>query len=187
MNKWKVAFFLLLFTIITIIVGFFIWATSPSEELSVPKKSIQTESDSVLQVELTAKDFEKVINKLLNKEMNAFELNVSNQVKLLSELQMFGITVPIALYFEPHVTEEGNIQLKQTAANIGKLNLPSETVLKIMNDSIEMPNWIIIRPELNTIEIDLSKAKLMDGVQLRAKEINLEQDKVVLEIILLDD
>lgn len=188
MNKWKVAFFLLLFTIISIIVGFFIWATSPSEELSVPKESIQTTDDSVLQVELTAKDFEKVINKLLNKEKDVFELNVSsNQLELSSELQMFGITVPIALYFEPQVTEDGNIQLKQTAANIGKLNLPSETVLKIMNDSIEMPNWVMIRPELNTIDVDLSKAKIMDGVIVKAKEINLEQDRVVLEIILSDN
>lgn len=187
MNKWKVAFFALLLIVLSSIVGIFLWATSPSEDLSIPNESkIQTETDHTLQVELSAQDFEKVINKLLENEFDSFQLNVTTHVELLSELKVFGITVPIALYFDPEVID-GNIQLKQTAANVGKFNLPSETVLKIMKDSIEFPNWIVIRPDLNVIDIDLSKVELMDGTKVKAKEIDLAQDKVVLEIILSND
>lgn len=188
MNKWKVAFFLLLFLIIISIVGLFVWATSPSEDLSVPSENhIQTETDSIVQVELTAKDFEKIVNKMLKEELDAFQLKVTTQVELLSELQVFGITVPISMYFDPEVKEDGNIQLKQTSVNVGKLNLPPETVLKIMNDSIDFPNWISIRPDSNVIDIDLTKVKLLDGLMVKAKEIDLEQNQILLEIILSDD
>lgn len=192
MNKWKVAFFTLLILIVLFIIGIYLWATSPSEEVSAPTmENSQKETDSVLLVETTTKDFEKVVNKLLKEELDTnslpFQLNVTSQIELISELQIFGITVPISMYFDPEVKEDGNIRLKQTAVNVGKFNLPSETVLKLMNDSIPLPKWMIVRPNSNEIDIDLSQIKIMGGAKVRAKQFDLEKDKVILEVIVTNE
>lgn len=57
---------------------------------------------------------------------------------------MFYTDIPISMNFDPIVDESGNIILKQTGMNVGLLNIPPETTMKIMRDSVEFPSWITI-------------------------------------------
>ncbi|KGR76904.1 YpmS family protein [Ureibacillus sinduriensis] len=188
MNKWKVAFFILTGAIILFLTVFIYWATSPTEDVPIASKGVAVDSsDSVLLVEATADDIEKMAMKYVHKELAnspiPMDIVVDNMIELKSELTVFGLTVPFAMEFDPIVTEEGNIQLKQNSVNVGKINIDPFTVLKLMNDAVSFPEWIIVRPNDEEIYVDLSGIKVMSGAKVRAKEIDLDNNRVLLEVI----
>ncbi|MFJ8235338.1 YpmS family protein [Ureibacillus sp. NPDC094379] len=189
MNIWKVAFLVLAGAIISFIILIVVWATSPAEKAPemVPKEMNANESSSVLLVETTAKDFEKIAMKYLDKELNSsplpVEFVVNEQIELYSELIVFGVSVPIQMNFDPIVNEDGNIRLKQTAVNVGKLNIPPTTVLKLMDDAIAFPSWITVRPNDEEIFVDLSNLQISSNSTVKAKEIDLANDHILLEVI----
>lgn len=185
MNKWKVAFFLLSGVIIFSIIVIFYWATSPSDDVAIPES--QEMKGNVLVVETTAKEFESIARQYLGDALNKggqlpVEIKVNDQIQLFSELIAFNVTVPIVMNFEP-IVSDGNIRLKQTAVNVGKLNIPPTTVLKLMKDSIKLPSWMMVRPNEEEIYVDLSRINIASGSRVRAKEIDLKNDKIILEII----
>lgn len=188
MNKWKVAFFILTGAIILFFTVFIYWATSPTEDVPIVSEGVAVDpSDSVLLVEATADDIEKMALKYLQKELAnspiPMDIVVDNMIELKSELTVFGLTVPFAMEFDPIVTEEGNIQLKQNSVNVGKINIDPFTVLKLMNDAVSFPEWIIVRPNDEEIYVDLSGINVMSGAKVRAKEIDLDNNRVLLEVI----
>lgn len=161
-------------------------ATSKVEGKAIPEQ--QQITGHVLTVQTTAKEFEGIAKKYmgkgpLEKSPVPVEIEVNEQVQLFSELIVFGITVPISMDFEP-IVSDGNIRLKQTEVNVGKLNIPPSTVLKLMKDAIEFPSWMIVRPNEEEIYVDLSRINIASGSRVRAKEIDLKNDKILLEIII---
>ncbi|HWL11779.1 MAG TPA: YpmS family protein [Ureibacillus sp.] len=188
MNKWKVAFFLLIGAIILFVTGFIYWAISPSEEVQIQTENRPVKpTDSVLLVEATADDIEKIAMSYLREELEKsalpIDIVVDKSIKLNSELTAFGVTVPFAMEFDPIVTEDGNIHLKQNSVNVGRINLEPITVLKLIKDAVDFPEWIIVRPNEEEIYVDLSNFEIMPGASVKAKEIDLEKNRVLLEVI----
>ncbi|RKQ18376.1 YpmS family protein [Ureibacillus endophyticus] len=188
MNKWKVAFFAITGLFIILITVIVVWATSPVEEDPIPAPDNNVaQTDSILLVETTADDFEKLAMKYLADSLNKSALPVDfvigENIVLESELTVFGVTVPFSMEFDPIVNEDGNIRMKQTSMNVGKLNIPPITVLKLLSDSVEFPSWVIVRPNEEEIFVDLSRLRLYSGSKVRAKEIDLKNDRILLEII----
>lgn len=188
MNKWKVAFFLLIGVIVLLFTIIIFWAASPVEDVQIERENITVQpTDSVLLVETTADDFEKIVLKFLENELKSTSLPVDivvgEAIILKSELTVFGVTVPFSMEFEPIVNEDGNVQLKQTSVNVGKLNIPPVTVLKLMNDAVEFPQWIVVRPNEEEIFVDLTNLSLPSGAHIKAKEIDLEKNYILLEVI----
>lgn len=178
--------FLLAGAVIFSIVFIVYLATSKVEGKAIPEQ--QQITGHVLTVQTTAKEFEAIAKKYmgkgpLEKSPVPVEIEVNEQVQLFSELIVFGITVPISMDFEP-IVSDGNIRLKQTEVNVGKLNIPPSTVLKLMKDAIEFPSWMIVRPNEEEIYVDLSRINIASGSRVRAKEIDLKNDKILLEIII---
>lgn len=186
MNKWKVAFFVLVGLIISGMAVIVFLATSPSEDMPIPSEKVSKTNGSVLTVGMTPNDFEKLAKKYLSKELNnssfPIDIVVNDQIELNSEMIAFGVSVPVSMKFEPVVSEEGNIHLKQTEVNVGKLNIPQTTVLKLMRDAVEFPQWIIIRPNNKEIFVDLSNLKVGSNSKVRAKNIDLKNDRIILEV-----
>ena len=108
---------------------------------------------------------------------------IGNDIQLRSTLTAFYTEVPISMNFEPIVDDKGNIILKQTRMNVGLLKIPPETTMKIMRDSVEFPSWITVHPNDAEIYIDLSRINIASGSRVRAKELDLPNDKILLEII----
>ena len=192
MNKWKVAFFLLTGAIIIFITIIFYLATSPSEDVQINSQGvIINPADSVLLVEATVDDVEKIAMKYIQKELAKsplpIDIVIDKTINLNSELTAFGVTVPFSLKFNPIVTEEGNIQLKQDSVNVGKVNIQPSTVLKLMNDAVAFPEWIIVRPKEEEVYVDLSDINVMNGARIRAKEVDLENNRILLEVIVPND
>ena len=107
---------------------------------------------------------------------------VEDDIILLSELTVFSYTLPVTMHFDPVVREDGNLMLKQSKVEIGKLNIQPATVLKILKDSVDLPPWMIVRPKEEELFIDLRALPISGDLQVRAKEFNLDKDEIILEI-----
>lgn len=189
MNIWKVAFFILSGTIILIAALVIYWATSPMEtEIPTPKATESESTDSVLSVETTAEDFEKLAIKYIKQELSSSEIpidiQVNDSVQLSSEIVAFGYNIPVSMKFNPVVNEQGNIHLVQREVNVGSLNIPPSMVLKLMNQAVQFPNWVTIRPDEKEIFVDLSKLTLTSGAKVKARDIDLANNRIQLEIVI---
>ncbi|GGA27000.1 YpmS family protein [Psychrobacillus lasiicapitis] len=187
MNKWKIAFFLLLLVILGSIGTFLYWVTSPAETMPIEEPKAAP-GGNVLTVHATKEDFEGIANTYLKKAMKGkplpIQLTVDDQIVLSSELTIFSLNFPIKMYFEPHVEEGGNIRLEQTSLEVGQAKLQPEAVLKLMRDSIDLPEWIVVMPTEKEVHIQLANIPMSSGVHVRAKELNLEEDIITLEIVI---
>ena len=161
MNKWKIAFFLLATAVVVTVaaIGYLVFAPVDQAAIEEPLDA----KGNVLVVETTAKEFEAIAKKYLGDAMNKsplpVELEVAEDIRVSSELTVFAVDVPIQMHFDP-IVENGNIVMKQTAVHVGKLNIPPQTVLKLLNDAIEFPNWITVQPNDEKIYVDLSRINI---------------------------
>lgn len=189
MNKWKVAFFALAGTVLFAILLVVFLATRPVDGVHVAKSSAgESESKgNVLVVQTTTKELESISKKYLKDAAKGsplpLDFTIGDDIQLRSTLTVFYTEIPISMNFDPIVDDKGNIILKQTGMNVGLLNIPPETTMKIMRDSVEFPSWIIVNPNKAEIYIDLSRINIASGSRVRAKELDLPKDKILLEII----
>ncbi|MBD7908328.1 YpmS family protein [Sporosarcina gallistercoris] len=190
MNRWKIAFFTLSGLIAAGFAGvlFLIGSTGTSEPL--PSTEVVEDGDvNILTVRTTKKDFEGIANTYIREAMKGEKLPVQMKVKddviLYSELTVFSFTLPVIMHFDPIVREDGNLILKQSSMELGQLNIPPATVLKVLRDSVKLPSWMIVRPKEEELFIDLSKVPVSKDVSVRAKSFNLEQDEILLEVSIL--
>lgn len=187
MNRWKISFFLLAGIILAVVVYIFILIGTTSESGPVPKANEMAGASNTLTVKATKEDFEGIANtyirKAMNKEPLPVTINVEDDITLTSELIVFSYTLPVTMHFNPIVQEDGNLMLKQSSLEIGDLNLPPSTVLKVLRDSVKLPPWMIVRAKEEEIFIDLSDLPISGDLQVKAKEFNLKEDEIILEIV----
>ena len=185
MNKWKVAFLFLAGAVLIAVVSIFYYATADVKQASI-SEPLPIEGN-VLSVETTAKEFEAIAKQYLGAAMNQtpvpVELVVDDKIYLYSTLTIFNVDIPIQMDFEP-VVKDGNIVLEQDAVHVGKLNIPPKTVLKLIEDAVEFPSWITVQPNDESIYVDLSRINIASGSRVRAKEIDLPNDKIELEVVI---
>ena len=186
MNKWKVAFFSLVGVLLLAVIAVVFLATAPVEQRTIEQLENNVEGN-VVTVQTTAKEFEAIAKQYLAEAVEnspvPLDLQVDDNMYLNSILTVFNIEIPIRMAFDPIVLD-GNIVLKQTSVNVGKLNIPPQTVLKLLNDSIDFPSWVIVQPNDAEIYVDLSRINIASGSRVRAKEIDLPNDKIVLELVI---
>lgn len=187
MNKWKIAFFILVLVILGSIGAVIYWVTAPVESTQ-QELPVTNPEGHVLTVHATKEDFQGIANTYLQKEMKGkplpIQLTVDDKIILSSELTIFSLNFPIKMYFEPYVEEGGNIRLEQSSLEIGQAKLQPEVVLKLLQDSIDLPEWIVVKPSEKQVLIQLASIPMSSGVHVRAKELDLAKDIITLEIII---
>ncbi|MFF2176343.1 YpmS family protein [Lysinibacillus sp. NPDC058147] len=187
MNKWKFAFFALAGTVLFAILLVVFLATRPVDGVNFAESS-KDENEvkgNVLVVQTTTKELESISKKYLKDAGSPLPLDftIGDDIQLTSTLKVFYTEIQISMNFDPIVDEKGNIILKQTGMNVGLLNIPPETTMKIMRDTVDFPSWISINPNKAEIYIDLSRINIASGSRVKAKELDLPKDKILLEII----
>lgn len=182
------AFLLLAGILVFAFVFLFIMITSPVEQETPPEP--EQLNGNVVTLVTTVNEFEAISTQYLKNELMdspvPVDIEMNETIRLNSTLTVFGVDVPISMDFEP-IVEEGNIRLKQREVNVGKLNIPPRSVLKLMKDSVEFPKLITILPNDEEIYVDLSRVNIANGTRVRAKEIDLPNDRIVLEMVILEE
>lgn len=190
MNGWKIAFFTLSGAVAAGVAGVLFLVGSAGESQPLPAADLIGPGEAnVLTVRTTKKDFEGIANTYIREAMKGEKLPVQMKVKddviLYSELTVFSFRLPVVMHFDPIVRKDGNLILKQSSMELGQLNIPPSTVLKVLRDSVKLPSWMIVRPKEEELFIDLSKVPVAKDVSVRAKTFNLEKDEILLEVSIL--
>lgn len=185
MNRWKISFFVLIGLVAAVLIYLFILIGSQNESAAIPEAKIPVKSHS-LTVQATKEDVEGIANTYIRKAMSKEPLPVVMEIRddivLKTELTVFSYTLPVVMHFNPVVREDGNLTLKQSSLELGQLNIPPSTVLKILKNSVELPQWMLVRPKEEEVFIDLNALPISGNISVQAKEFDLESDEIVLEI-----
>jgi uncharacterized protein YpmS len=185
MNKWKVAFLLLLGLVLLAVAAVIYLILGPVEQVQKPAGGNAT--GSMISIETTAQEFETIARQYIGPSLKnspmPVDFAINDEIQLFSTFTIFTVDVPITMDFEPIVEENGNITLQQTTMNVGKLNIPPSSVLKLLKDSVDFPDWITVNANEALIYVDLSRINIANGSRVRAKQIDLATDKIELEII----
>ncbi|SIT80578.1 YpmS family protein [Edaphobacillus lindanitolerans] len=188
MNKWKIAFFLLAALIITGVIALAVWISRPATAVDIPSaQTMQKEADT-LTVTATKEDLQGIANTYIAKAIGnnriPVDLVIEDDVLLVSELTVFAVRLPVVMHFDPEVMEDGNLQLKQKSVEVGNLNIPPTTVLKLLGDTVDLPGWMIVRPKEEELFVDLSRLPVSGDVKVKAKKVDLKNDDIELEILI---
>lgn len=185
MNIWKIAFFGLLGAIVAGIIAVVLYLDSPKESEPLPNYE-RTARGSVLSIKATKKDLESLANTYIQRAMKGEPLPVTMIIKddviLFSKLTVFGFTLPVIMNFDPVVLNDGNLLLKQSSLEIGDFNFPPSTVLEILRDTIDLPEWMVVRAKEEEIFINLSELPVSGDILIKAKSFNLKEDDIELEV-----
>ena len=191
MNRWKVAFILLATLVVVVIVSIVFLLTRPVPGTPTPTASELPEG-SHLQVQTTSDDFENIANRLISSSMKSSKIPVKmyineEDVILSGTLPVFDMDLPIVMTFEPMI-EKGNLLLKQKTVEVGMLDIPPATALKLLKDSVDLPSWMVIQPKeeqiyLNLTEMDIPLSDDLEG-NVQAKEFNLKENRIILDVVI---
>lgn len=183
MKKWRLAFLVLLLLNLVAIVAFLIFITTPSDNFT----SHQADSGPPLEgntvvVNTTKADFEGIANTYIAQAMEGqpipLRLAVDDNVSLSTELTIFRVTLPILLTFDPVVMPDGNLLLEQRSVEVGRLDIPPESALKLLRDSVDLPEFMEVMPAEEEVLLKLTEISLDDGISVRATSFDLEQDDI---------
>jgi uncharacterized protein YpmS len=190
-TNWKRAFFILLGSIlITCIVV--VWFVS---YLLVSKPPLQ--SDFVSPKEdvtpfFTLTTSKAAINEWIKEELAKkkktveninYEVLLEDFIYLNGNLIVFNREIPFQMVFYPHVNEDGGLTLQEREISIGRLQLPGELVISLIDEQIDFPKWVSVESSNREIIVNVKSIKLNDGMQLSVKTFDLQQDE--LEFILM--
>lgn len=190
MNRWKTAFLLLASLVLVVIVSIVFFLTRPIPETPTPTASEFPEGNH-LQVHTTSNDFENIANRLISSSMKdskiPVKMYVNEDVTLSGTLPVFDMDLPIVMAFEPTIVD-GNLLLKQKTVEVGMLDIPPATVLKLLKDSVDLPSWMVIQPKEEQIYLNLTEMDIPLGDDLKgnvqAKEFNLEENRIILDVVI---
>lgn len=183
MKKWRFAFFALVVLNLIAVIGLFLFMTTPSDDY----KSYQAESSpppegNTVMVNTTKSDFEGIANTYIADAMEGqpipLRLSVTDNVSLSTELTVFGITLPILLTFDPVVLPDGNLLLEQRSVEVGQLDIPPESALKLLRDSVDLPEFMEVMPKDEEVLLSLTDIPINGGVSVRATSFDLEEDDI---------
>lgn len=185
MNKWKIAFLTLLTAVILVLAGLVALLFS-GERATI--QHAQQHSGNVVMLQTTGPEFEAIARYYMQDTITQspipFDFSITDAVNLTSELEVFGVTIPVAMSFDPIVHEDGNISLEQKEMNIGNLSLPPQYVLKLIGEAVQFPDWITVQSSTSSIYVDLSRLNIDSGTRVRAKKLDLVEDEIQIELII---
>ncbi|KQL53771.1 hypothetical protein AN964_09840 [Heyndrickxia shackletonii] len=187
-NRWKAAFIALsiLIVIFVLVIGFFIFA--PTKKGTIPKTTINTDKHVRFSIRTNKDDLNKLINHYIEKEgLNGpikYNVYLKDDVELDGSIPVFSENVQLKMTFEPEALKNGDLLLKQKTISIGYLNLPVSYVLKFINQSYKLPDWVSIDPDKKTVYVGLQKMKIgHSDMRARIDKFNLKEDDISFSLL----
>lgn len=102
----------------------------------------------------------------------------SSQVLFQGTYQLLGYDIPLYVYFEPYVLNNGDVQLSVTSVSAGTLTLPRQEILAYIAKTYNIPSFLNIKPKESQIILSLKDIKLSNGLYAKASEFSLANDRI---------
>lgn len=189
-NKWKLAFWILigLDLVIVLIVsaaGFWLFSVHPNP---IPKTwtSPMINEAPVFTVDGNKKQLTALMNQELQKELKGnleASISLDKKVTLSGNIRILGIQIPYKMLFEPKVANNGEtVYLNESSVTVGRFSLPVAQVLIFIQKGASFPKWVTVEPSKDRIAVHLSGFVIRDQFTIRAKTIDLPNNKLIFNI-----
>jgi uncharacterized protein YpmS len=189
MNYWKIAFLVLVGILLGTTVFFASRVFQQRETgLSESAELVKRDGNPVLTINSNKSQVNQLIDFYLTdfqKDQEVkYNFELRNEALLTGQFSVLGFPITFYLYFDPYVTEEGNVQLKAKSLSIGTLDLPTSEVLKMIKRSFKFPEWIEVNADEQIILIRLDQFRMQNGLFIKANKINLVDDEIQMSLYL---
>lgn len=182
LNGWKWAFLALL----SIIIGMSIWFFTQLTPVVIGEPNLETrdsEEEAMFQVSAQKEDINQLVASYLKNEEIVegpvnYQFTLENQARLVGTFQLFGQDVQFQLFMEPFVMENGNLQFKATSLSIGRFNVPITFAMNQIKNQLNLPEWVAIDSEQETIVFNLNEFTLASGMHFSVDKIDLAENDI---------
>ncbi|HEM3496959.1 YpmS family protein [Streptococcus suis] len=106
----------------------------------------------------------------------------SQQVVFEGSYQIFGVTIPLYIYFQPSKMEDGSILLRIIEISAGSLSLPKAEVLAYLQKNYKLPTFVKIDSEQAQVQVQLTELNNKFGLYGKANTIDLYNDQFIVDI-----
>lgn len=185
-NFWKRAFWLLASFNAAILLAIVLLIVFPTGAGLPDPPSLSEHTDrsaghaSRLLVTATAADMDGIVNRLLANRQHEnlrYRIKFGDPIRVLGTLEVFGQGLEMEARFRPEVMESGDLMLVTDGMRIGRLPAPASTILSYVRTYCELPDWMSIEDDGNRVILWLTRMPAGEGLELRALEMNAEQDR----------
>ena len=187
-KRWQISLLVIAGIIIGIFAVLVVRINSKREPELATKNTGVVSKEPTFQVQLTKSQTNELLNYYLNEFQKDSKVKYSfvleNQALLQGTFPFMGHDLIFYLYFEPTVTDGGNVQLKAKSISIGTLSLPISELMKYVKTQFKLPAWVIVNSKDEIIELHLNEFQLKGGMYLGAEKIDLLGDEIKFNVFL---
>ncbi|HFI0107169.1 TPA: YpmS family protein [Streptococcus suis] len=184
-NSWKWLFLSLLALVFGVLLVLFTRIQSPREDftslIQVSKSDTKVGTFSTNRDQLN----QSIANYLEEYQTDEFKYQLfvtSQQVVFEGSYQIFGVSIPLYLYFQPHKLEDGSILLSINEISAGTLSLPKGEVLGYIQKNYKLPSFVKIDSEGTQIQLQITELENSLGLYGKANTIDLYNDEIIVDI-----
>ncbi|WP_043933687.1 YpmS family protein [Bacillus sp. EB01] len=182
-NRWKTAFFVLFGLVVIVFAALIIMAILPGEKSEAePAKNIDEDKHVGFAIRTNREDVNKLVNYYLEKEIGSspidYRVQVEDDVALYGSVPFFSQELDMKMAFEPEALENGDLLLKQTNLQVGRLPLPVPYVLDFIRKNYKLPAGVEILPNEEVIYVHMQELKLKSDAKLKANTFDLKNDDI---------
>ncbi|KRN98368.1 YpmS family protein [Companilactobacillus kimchiensis] len=186
-NYWKYAFIAL---VTIIVVGLGIIGTkvlsSPTDNYPVSSKITGADS-KVFTVNMDKHEANKMAQYYLKHTLNDgktdYQLVLKKDAELSGSIAFLGAKIHFTILMQPYAKTNGDVLLKAKEMKIGSLSLPISFVMNYIKNSFKTPEWVSINGKDKTILLRFTKFTTKEGYGIRAKNIDLTNNKLSFEVM----
>ena len=185
-NPWKIGFITLSLILVLAAIWIFSKIAMVQPSQTATDAPITTQSADRLSVGLSLSNNELAViaNEYLKSEqsLDGYSLEMTDAVTLKGETVLLGLSIPFALTGEPHATTDGNLQLKVTDISLGGLSLPEKEALTLLAQFLELPAFVSLDADSETVLMNLANIKLPKESAIRLLSIDKETKEYSFEV-----
>ncbi|NQN48928.1 YpmS family protein [Streptococcus suis] len=106
----------------------------------------------------------------------------SQQVVFEGSYQLFGVTLPLYIYFQPFKMEDGSILLQILEISAGSLSLPKADVLAYLQKNYKLPSFVKIDSQEAQVQLQITELENSLGLYGKANTIDLYNNQIIVDI-----
>lgn len=187
-NPWKTAFISLIGLLILFVAGMFL-AVSLSTSASKTVDSKSTNTSQPISATINKAQLNQLstyyLGKLQKDSGNKYHFEVGDEGIVYGAIRLLGSNVDYSLTFDPKVMKNGNIELHANKLALGKFPVPISFVLMYVKQNYKLPKWVQLIPKDKTIKLDIIHMNGDNGINYRARTIDMKgQGKFAFDILL---
>lgn len=182
-NVWKWLFIGLVTFIILVMIGGGLYLSQQVQSINqgpIDTSQRVVQDEYTFQVSTDKENLTGVINQYLEEETQdsfiGYQFDLTDQVELHGSFSVLGFDLNFALFFEPCVLDNGNVQLQADSITLGQLDLPISFVLSQVARQVDFPHFIKINAHEEVINIELTNFELDNGIHFAAERLDLRND-----------